>query len=123
MLNSFMFEVTPYAAAIAGLIATLVLFVSVKREVHENARRERRNFEQLLAATPAPAPVPEPVYIPVQLRPGININRRVHALRMLRRGENVPHIAAALGVPRREVELLVRVAQLSRNTPRAADAA
>jgi hypothetical protein len=28
---------------------------------------------------------------------------------MLRRGEDVAHVAAALGVPRREVELMIRV--------------
>jgi hypothetical protein len=30
-------------------------------------------------------------------------------MRMLRRGQDLAHIAAALGVPRKEVELLIRV--------------
>ena len=34
-------------------------------------------------------------------------------MRLLRRGEDVGHIAAALGVLRAEVELLVRVQQMS----------
>jgi hypothetical protein len=34
-------------------------------------------------------------------------------LRLLRRGEDVAHVAAALCVPRREVELLIHVQELS----------
>jgi hypothetical protein len=44
----------------------------------------------------------------------MNQTRRVHALRLLRRGEDVAHIAAVLEVPRSEVELLVRVYQATR---------
>jgi hypothetical protein len=111
----------PYAAVALGLIASLVLFVSVKREVHRSAHRERKRVEDLLrrlqeASAPPAASAAEPVYIPVALRPGFNINRRVHAMRMLRRGEDAAHIAAALGVSRREVELLVRVQQIVSKT-------
>jgi hypothetical protein len=42
------------------------------------------------------------------------MSKRVHATRMMRRGEDISHIAAALGVPRREVELLIRVQELSK---------
>ena len=35
-------------------------------------------------------------------------------MRMLRRGEDVAHVAAALGVPRREVELLIRVQSMGK---------
>jgi hypothetical protein len=48
-------------------------------------------------------------FVPAPLRAGLNLNKRVHAMRMLRRGEDISHIAAALGVPRKEVELLIRV--------------
>ncbi len=40
---------------------------------------------------------------------GMNLSKRTQAVRLLRRGEDVGHIAAAMGVPRGEVELLVRV--------------
>ena len=67
-------------------------------------------------------PAPEPAATAISLlRSGMNVSKRVQAMRLLRRGENVAHIAAALGVPRREVELLIRVHQLS--TARAASAA
>jgi hypothetical protein len=45
------------------------------------------------------------------LRPGLNLNlsKRSQALRMHRRGETPERIAAALELPRQEVELLLKV--------------
>jgi hypothetical protein len=57
---------------------------------------------------------PAVTFVPAPLRAGLNLNKRVHALRMLRRGEEVSHVAAALGVPRGEVELLIRVQSLGK---------
>jgi hypothetical protein len=94
-----------YGLLATGLGASLLLFLSLKREI----QRARARMEKGLAEKKAETP--EPVLIPAQPRSGININRRVHALRMLRRGEDVAHVAAALGVPRREIELLVRVSR------------
>jgi hypothetical protein len=100
----------PYAAVAAGLILTLALFLSVKVELHRSARRERRRVDEMLDRLKEAAPAtPEAVFVPVPLQPGFNINRRVHAGRLLRKGEDVAHIAAVLGVPRAEVELLARV--------------
>jgi hypothetical protein len=100
----------PYAAVALGLAATLALFLSVKLEVQRSARRERKRIDDMLdrlkQATPSPA---EAVFIPVALQPGFNVNRRVHAARLLRKGEDIAHIAAVLSVPRAEVELLARV--------------
>jgi hypothetical protein len=39
----------------------------------------------------------------------LNLSQRSHALRMHRRGDSADHIAAALNLPRQEVELLLRV--------------
>ena len=47
------------------------------------------------------------------VRSGINLNWRVQALRLLRRGQDVAHVSTALGVSRREIELLIRVHQLA----------
>ena len=105
-----------------GLMASLALFVSVKRDLRAQARRENRRLEGALrqmqeaprAATPPPLPAPaaEPVYIPLAPRSGLNLSRRVQATRLLRRGEGVEHVAAALSIPRREVELLIRVEEM-----------
>lgn len=42
-------------------------------------------------------------------RPGLNLSKRSHALRMHRRGEGAEQIAAALELPRQEVDLLLKV--------------
>jgi hypothetical protein len=43
---------------------------------------------------------------------GINLNKRAQALRMYRRGETIPSIAAALRTPTHEVQLLLKVHHL-----------
>jgi hypothetical protein len=42
-------------------------------------------------------------------KPGLNLSKRTHALRMHRRGEGAEQIAAALDLPRQEVDLLLKV--------------
>lgn len=121
-----------------GMMACLGLFLSLKAELHARARRSEERIESMLvrlqhAETPAGSPEPVPqvplaaaalalaphpapdvmpqvVYVP--LRSGINVNRRTEALRLLRRGGDVSHVAATLGIPRSEIELLVRVQEL-----------
>lgn len=105
----------PYAAIALGLGATLALFLSLKIEIRRNSRRERRRVDELLErlrdASPAVS-APEAVFVPASGRAGLNINRRTHILRLVRKGEDAAHIAAALGVPQKEVELLVRVQRM-----------
>jgi hypothetical protein len=67
-------------------------------------------IDRVREATPLPA---ETVFVPVSLPSGVNLNRRVHAGRMLRKGEDIAHVAAVLGVPRAEVELLARVQEMT----------
>jgi hypothetical protein len=50
-----------------------------------------------MLAPPAPNPV------------GLNVNKRTQVLRLARRGETPEKIAALLGLPKREVELLLKV--------------
>ena len=49
-------------------------------------------------------------------KPGLNLNKRSQALRMHRRGETADGIAAALELPRQEVELLVKVHRIVLST-------
>lgn len=104
----------PYAVIALGLTATLALFLSLKMEMRRNTRRERRRVDELLGRLrdASPAAPPETVFVPASGRAGLNINRRTHILRLLRKGEDASHIAAALGVPQKEVELLVRVQEM-----------
>jgi hypothetical protein len=122
----------PYLGIMLALVVSFLLFVSVKTEVRQTAKRTRKSADreskrvnhalaklaQMAVPPPRPQiPTPEPIYIPVAAPAGFpvtgfNINRRVQALRMLRRGEDTAHIAAALAVSRREVELLIRMQQI-----------
>lgn len=110
----------PYLLIAAGLLATLALFLTLKREIGGHARRQKARLEAMAVRLeeaerpPQPAAEPAEIFVPTPLRAGLNLNKRVHAMRMLRRGEDVSYIAAALGVPRREVELLIRVQSIGR---------
>ncbi len=110
-----------------GLMAALALFLSLKGEVRRQLRKDRARMDALAKrmddeaerpvsvpdATPEAEPLLQPVLQHVPLRSGMNLSKRVQAVRLLRRGEDVSHVAAALGVTRREVELLIRVQKLS----------
>jgi len=87
----------------------------IRRSREDREQLERRLSEVLEAAerlktdreeTPRPAPVP------VAGQP-LNLNKRGQVLRMRRRGENPETIAAALSIPQNEVNLLLKVHQMS----------
>lgn len=114
--------ITQYMALAIGLCGCLALFITAKREMQvfrraagdankaidvsvgklsgeiESIREAVRKLEEA------------PVIVPAG--PGLNLNRRAQALRMHRRGETVNSIAPALGTPRNEIELLIKVQQL-----------
>jgi len=50
-----------------------------------------------------------PAAVPSLPRPGFNLEKRSHALRMHRRGEPPAQIAGVLDLPLQEVELLLKV--------------
>ena len=50
---------------------------------------------------------------PIPPRSGLNLNKRSHALDMLRRGDSVDRIATVLAVPRGEIELLVKMQRIA----------
>ena len=62
----------------------------------------RHEFEPVLTTTPST----------VHLQTSMNLTKRVQILRLHRRGENPSHIAASLGVPQAEVELVVKLHRL-----------
>ena len=49
---------------------------------------------------------------PAAPRSGFNLSKRSQALRMSRHGERPENIAAALSVPRKEIELLLKVQKI-----------
>jgi hypothetical protein len=102
-----------YSLLIAALAAMTGLFISVKRETRLTAVRSRKRMDEIVARLEeAHKREPEPVFFVPPVRSGLNMSKRVQAVRMLRRNEDVSHVAAALGVTRREIELLIRVHQI-----------
>lgn len=113
MDRSFML-IGSYIFQAASSIVCLLVFLSLKREIQRlrsrlvrqdvthrldamNARLE--NVEQQVIAPAAPPPA----------RPSLNLSKRSQVVRLSKRGERVETIAATLGLPRREVELLLKV--------------
>lgn len=116
---------------IAGLAGCLYLFLSAKRDLRVTVRRlekERtvmetairlistecrelaeklQEFEERAGMLVPPAPT----------RSGLNLNTRTQALRMCRRGDRPEQIAAALGIPESEVELLLKVQHAAQHAP------
>ena len=114
--------ILPYLELALALIGSLLLFFSLKHELHAQSRKQRQKLDGLAACLKAAAEQEAPLGpvgpLPVPLlNPGFNLNRRVQAMRMLRRGEDASHIAAALGVPDKEVELLIRVQRIAVESP------
>ena len=115
-----------YAIAAAGLLTGLTLFVSMKREMakaralaaQKDALREGdqqtvRALETELATVRESLRNLESV---PPVRPagmGINLTKRAQALRMHRRGESIPSIAAAMEAPSNEIALLLKVHALT----------
>ena len=110
---------TQWGVLVLALLASLVLFISVKREIaiHSQTAREAAELarndvnslarevgelkKDMRAVEPAP-PAPN-------RGDSINLTRRSQALRMHARGESVPSIAAALRTPQNEIRLLVKL--------------
>lgn len=102
----------PYILLTCGLMGSLALFVSVKREIGLGAARNRKRIDQIVERLEQ-AHSREAEFVPPPLaKSGLNVSRRVQAMRMVRRNTDVSHIAAALGITRREVELLIRVQKM-----------
>ena len=98
-----------------AMIASLALFVTLKQEIHAQARKNRQRMEEMSARlSEASGQRPsEAVVVTPPPRSGFNLNRRTQAIRLLRRGETVSHVSAVLGVPQREIELLIRVLRIA----------
>jgi len=119
-------QLAPFVLLTAGIAACAYVFVSLRREIERLSRRLKRQQEQFdalkvdLTAELAGAKVrlqeaeerAGVLVAPTPARSGLNLNKRSQALRMSRIGEKPENIAAALGLPRKEVELLLKVQKI-----------
>jgi len=119
-----------YTLVAVALIGCLGLFVSMKvqialvrRSFHQNSESARTASEAALAALGAEFTTlgAELVTLRQQMETAattfssgqeLNLTRRAQALRMQHRGEPAATIAAALRVPRNEIDLLLKIQKL-----------
>jgi hypothetical protein len=98
------------------------MFALLKVEIRRNVLRFRRDREMLEALCSRlkvsveeieqkmlEIPAGSEIAAPPSIRPSLNISHRAQVLRMSRRGERPEQIAAALRLPVKEVELLLKV--------------
>ena len=105
------------AVAASCLLYTFVLHMKM-RTLARKSRAQREDIEgrvTQLAKTAEQlkaqlAEMEKPQWVPAQ---PLNLNKRGQILRMRRRGERPETIAGALSLPRNEVELLLKVHDLS----------
>ena len=111
------------ALQIAGLVLCLYLFLTLKREAaQERARAQgqrqaldegqqalQKALGQLESQLRHLEEKAEQLVEPPPAASGLNINKRSQVVRMHRRGEAPGQIAAALSLPEREVELLLKI--------------
>jgi hypothetical protein len=100
----------------AGLLGILALFVSLKMDVEARSRRERVRVAEILARlddAESRLSIPQSLYVAEMPRSSFNINQRVQVMRLFRQGQNVNQIASSLEMPRREVELMLRVQEMA----------
>ncbi len=111
---------------VAGVGLCLYLFVILKREVWRLETRWQRKQSQLEQTIEGMRAEREDLKVrlqeaeeragmlvaPTPPRSGLNLSKRTQALRMFHRGQSPPQIAAALGVPENEVQLLLKVSRV-----------
>jgi|SRR5690348_7920175 hypothetical protein len=113
MLQNYLLTVMSFAILGAGCVVCLCLALSLKEELRrlraqvnkQDQQSKLTELDQRLQQAEENHSIPAPVAI----RPGLNINKRAQVLRMSRRGEGAETIAAALSVPRRQVDLLLKI--------------
>jgi hypothetical protein len=121
-LNESVIQISILAALLGiGLIGSITLWVFAKID----ARASRKEFQVFRLSTETAisdlvariealqsVPVSEPIPSPLMTVQGMNLTTRTKVLRMHRRGETIPSIAAALGAQHEEVELLLKLDRL-----------
>ena len=119
-LELLLHPLAPYVGLTLVLVLSLCLFLQVKVEMRRQAKKwaEERTALQVanlalrgalddLRREPESAAEP-PVSAPPRIA-ALNLTRRSQVLRLYHRGEMPEQIAAALGVPLNEVDLLLKV--------------
>ena len=127
MLERYFIPLAPYALMALGFIVCVFLSLSTEsrlRRFKASLGRERAAETRLVRELEVKvAELSERLHdaedragmltAPVPPKSGLNVNKRTEVLRLSRRGEQAENIVALLGVPKREVELLLKVYALA----------
>lgn len=125
------FLIGPYLLTAAGLVLCLYLFFSLARDIDRVAARLKQTdasaraaqddvgnrLQDLLARVNEVEQCASLLVPPPPPRSGLNLSARTQAIRLFRRGDDSSRIATVLGLPRNEVELLIKVHKLAVNGP------
>ena len=123
MLERYFIPLAPYALLAAGCIFGLIFLLSFEKDVHRLKARlagrdaaentsmrdlklQLQQLNERLRDAEEHAGIP---IAPPSPKASLNLNKRTQVLRMSRRGERSENIAASLSLPRREVELLLKI--------------
>jgi hypothetical protein len=123
MLERYFIPLAPYVLLAAGCIFGLFFLLSFEKEVHRLKTRlahrqagdntsthdlkvQVQQLHDRLRDTEERAGIQITLPGP---KASMNLNKRTQVLRMSRRGERSENIAACLSLPRREVELLLKI--------------
>jgi hypothetical protein len=123
MLERYLIPLAPFLLIGMNSVLCLFFFLCLDHEVRVmNLRWRRRQTEQESATGELKAQMSQlsarvldaeertgVLVPPTPPRSGFNLNKRSQVIRMSRRGEQAEKIAAALNLPQREVELLLKV--------------
>jgi len=82
--------------------ATLAEAISAVRSDLDDVQAQLRGIEEQTGMLVPPAPT----------RSGLNLSKRGQVLQLYRRGQSSPQIAASLGLPVTEIDLLIKVHQI-----------
>ncbi len=119
--------IAQYSLLALTVALCLFLFVSMKNEIrrmearylrnNESVRAEVRSLAEELADVRKELELIDRQRDPVTIGRTLGSGTRVQALRMIKHGEGPEHIAAALSLPRSDVEMLMKVQKLMVDQP------
>jgi len=123
MLAHYLIPLAPFLLVGMNSVLCLFIFLCLEHEMRIlNLRATRRHSEQESASAELKARMADlsvrlsdaeertgVLVPPTAPRSGLNLNKRSQVIRMSRRGEQAERIAASLNLPRREVDLLLKV--------------
>src|SRR5579864_2818134 len=127
MLVQTLFQSIPYAIMAGAVLLTFILHFALQRKFRQTlapilpalqgAQTEiaalQQNLDEITARMQDAEERAGVLVPPSAPKSGLSLSRRTQVIRMARRGDRPDNIAASLSVPRREVELLLKVHRLA----------